>query len=47
MVLFKMGLGRLVLGLSWDRLSEDYDLTSGRFMDLRAERGGNGSGFQG
>lgn len=31
-VLFEIGLGRLVLGLPWDRLAGDYDLTRGGFM---------------
>jgi hypothetical protein len=31
-LLFEIGLGRLVLGLSWERLAEDYDLTRGGFM---------------
>ncbi len=33
-VLFEIGLGRLVLGLSWDRITEDYDLTRGGFLVL-------------
>jgi hypothetical protein len=33
-VLFEIVLGRLVLGLSWDRISEDYDITRGGFMGL-------------
>ena len=31
-ILFEIGLGRLVLGLSWERLAEDYDPTRGGFM---------------
>jgi hypothetical protein len=31
-VLFEIGLGRFVLGLSWDRLLEDYDMTRGGLM---------------
>ena len=30
--LFEIGLGRLVLGLPWERMTEDYDLTRGGFM---------------
>ena len=33
-VLFEIGLGRLVLGLPWERLAEDYDLRRGGFMGL-------------
>jgi hypothetical protein len=33
-VLFEIGLGRLVLDLSWDRITEDYDLTRGGFLVL-------------
>ena len=33
-VLFEFVLGRLVLGLSWERLAEDYDVTRGGFMGL-------------
>jgi hypothetical protein len=33
-VLFEVGLGRLVLGLPWDRITEDYDLTRGGFLGL-------------
>ncbi len=33
-VLFEVGLGRLVLGLPWERLAEDYDLPRGGFMGL-------------
>jgi hypothetical protein len=33
-VLFEIGLGRLVLGLSWERIAEDYDVTRGGFMAL-------------
>src|SRR5439155_22201685 len=31
-VSFEVGLGRLVLGLPWDRITEDYDLTRGGFL---------------
>lgn len=31
-VLFEIGLGRLVLGLSWDRITEDYDSARGGFL---------------
>ncbi len=31
-VLFEIGLGRLVLGLSWDRITEDYDPARGGFL---------------
>jgi hypothetical protein len=31
-VLFELALGRLVLGLSWDRLGEDYDPSRGGFL---------------
>ena len=31
-VLFEIGLGRYVLGLSWDRIAEDYDLTRGGLL---------------
>lgn len=31
-VLFEIGLGRLVLGLPWERIIEDYDVTRGGFM---------------
>ena len=31
-VLFEMGLGRLALGLSWERITEDYDVTRGGFL---------------
>jgi hypothetical protein len=31
-VLFEIGLGRLALGLSWDRIIEDYDVTRGGFL---------------
>ena len=31
-VLFEIGLGRLALGLSWDRITEDYDVTRGGFL---------------
>ena len=33
-VLFEIGLGRLVLGLPWERITEDYDVTRGGFMAL-------------
>jgi hypothetical protein len=33
-VLFEVGLGRLVLGLPWDRITEDYDPTRGGFLGL-------------
>jgi len=33
-VLFEIGLGRLVLGLPWERITEDYDVTRGGFMGL-------------
>jgi hypothetical protein len=33
-VLFEIGLGRLVLDLPWDRITEDYDLTRGGFLVL-------------
>lgn len=33
-VLFEVGLERLVLGLPWDRITEDYDLTRGGFLGL-------------
>jgi hypothetical protein len=33
-VLFEVGLGRLVLGLPWERLAEDYHLSRGGFMGL-------------
>ena len=33
-VLFEVGLGRRVLGLPWDRLLEDYDLTRGGVLGL-------------
>ena len=33
-VLFETGLGRLVLGLPWERITEDYDVTRGGFMEL-------------
>ena len=33
-VLFEIGLGRRVLGLPWDRLLEDYDLTRGGVLGL-------------
>jgi hypothetical protein len=29
--LFEIGLGRLVLGLQWDRITEDYDTTRDGF----------------
>lgn len=31
-VLFEIGLGRLALGLSWDRITEDYDITRGGYL---------------
>ena len=31
-VLFEVGSGRLVLGLPWERITEDYDVTRGGFM---------------
>ena len=31
-VLFEVGLGRLVLGLPWERIIEDYDVTRGGFL---------------
>jgi hypothetical protein len=33
-VLFEIGLGRLVLGLPWERITEDYDVARGGFMGL-------------
>ena len=33
-VLFEIGLGRLALGLPWERITEDYDVTRGGFMGL-------------
>jgi hypothetical protein len=33
-VLFEVGLGRLVLGLPWDRISADYDRSRGGFLVL-------------
>jgi hypothetical protein len=33
-VLFEIGLGRLVLDLPWDRITDDYDLTRGSFLGL-------------
>jgi hypothetical protein len=33
-VLFEVGLGRLVLGLPWGRITEDYDLTRGGVLGL-------------
>ena len=33
-VLFEVGLGRLVLGLPWERITEDYDPTRGGFLGL-------------
>lgn len=33
-VLFEIGLGRLALGLSWDRITEDYDPARGGFLGL-------------
>jgi len=31
-ILFEIGLGRLVLGLPWDRIVEDYDIARGGFL---------------
>ncbi len=31
-VLFEIGLGRLVLGLPWERITEDYDASRGGFL---------------
>ena len=33
-ILFEFGLGWLVLGLPWGRLTEDYDVTRGGFMGV-------------
>ena len=33
-VLFEIGLGRPVLGLPWERLTEYYDVTRGGFMGV-------------
>jgi hypothetical protein len=33
-VLFEIGLGRLVLGLPWERITEDYDVTRGGVMGV-------------
>ena len=33
-VLFEIGLGRFVLGLPWEGITEDYDMTRGGFMGL-------------
>lgn len=33
-VAFELSVGRLVLGYSWDRLLEDYDMTRGGFLSL-------------
>jgi hypothetical protein len=33
-VLFEVGLGRLALGLSWERITEDYDPARGGFLGL-------------
>ena len=33
-IFFEIGLGRLVLGLPWERLTEDYDVTRGGFMGV-------------
>jgi len=33
-ILFEIGLGRLVLGLPWERLTEDYKITRGGFMGV-------------
>ena len=31
-ILFEFALGRLVLNLSWDRITEDYDITRGGLL---------------
>lgn len=31
-VLFEIGLGRFILGLPWERITEDYDPTRGGFL---------------
>lgn len=31
-VLFEVGLGKLVLGLPWERVTQDYDPTRGGFL---------------
>lgn len=33
-VLFEIGLGRLVLGLTWDRIFSDYNLAKGGLMSI-------------
>lgn len=33
-LLFELGLGRLVLGLPWERIAEDYEPTRGGFLGL-------------
>ena len=33
-LLFEIGLGRLVLGLPWVRITEDYGVTRGGFMGV-------------
>ena len=33
-LLFEIGLGRLVLGLPWERITEDYGVTRGGFMGV-------------
>lgn len=33
-ILIEIGLGRLVLGLPWGRITEDYDPTRGGFLGL-------------
>ena len=33
-ILFEIGLGRLVLGLPWDRIAEDYDPARGGFLGV-------------
>ncbi len=33
-VLFEVGLGRLVLDLPWDRITQDYDPSRGGFLGL-------------
>jgi hypothetical protein len=37
-VLFEVGLGRLVLGLPWDQITEDYDPTRGRKVSVSRRR---------
>ena len=31
-IIFEIALGRLVLYLSWDRITDDYDITRGGFL---------------